>query len=97
MANPNIYYDLLRRPHVTEKSTVLQELRNQISFQVAPHANKSEDKKAIEALFKVKVVKVNIVNLPSKRRRTFGRPGATRPWKKAVVTLRKGDTIEPQV
>jgi large subunit ribosomal protein L23 len=97
MANPNIYYDLLRRPHVTEKSTVLQELRNQISFQVAPHANKSEVKKAIEALFKVKVVKVNIVNLPSKRRRTFGRPGATRPWKKAVVTLRKGDTIEPQV
>jgi len=97
MANPNIYYDLLRRPHVTEKSTVLQELRNQISFQVAPHANKSEVKKAIEALFKVKVVKVYIVNLPSKRRRTFGRPGATRPWKKAVVTLRKGDTIEPQV
>src|SRR5262245_20849832 len=97
MANPSIYYDLLRRPHVTEKASVLQELRNQLAFQVAPHANKSEIKKAIEALFKVKVVKVNIVNLPSKRRRTFGRPGATRPWKKALVTLRKGDTIEQQV
>lgn len=94
MANPSIYYDLLRRPHVTEKSTVLQELRNQLAFEVAPEANKSEIKKAIEALFKVKVVKVNIVNLPSKRRRTFGRPGESRPWKKAMVTLRKGDTIE---
>lgn len=97
MANPSIYYDLLRRPHVTEKASVLQELRNQIAFQVAPDANKSEVKKAIEALFKVKVVKVNIINLPSKRRRTFGRPGSTRPWKKALVTLRKGDTIEQQV
>jgi large subunit ribosomal protein L23 len=88
------YYDLMRRPHVTEKSTVLQELRNQFAFEVAPAANKTEVKKAVEALFKVKVLKVNIVTLPGKRRRTFGRPGETRPWKKAIVTLRKGDTIE---
>lgn len=94
MANPGVYYEILRRPHVTEKSSVLQELRNQHAFKVSPTANKSEVKKAVEALFKVKVVKVNIVNLPSKRRRTFGRPGVTRPWKKAIVTLRKGDTIE---
>lgn len=94
MANPSIYYDLLRRPHVTEKSTTLQELRNQLAFEVAPTANKSEVKKAVEALFKVKVVKVNIVNHPGKQRRTFGRPGETRTWKKALVTLRKGDAIE---
>lgn len=94
MANPSIYYDLLRRPHVTEKSTTLQELRNQLAFEVAPTANKSEVKKAIETLFKVKVVKVNMVNQPGKQRRTFGRPGETRAWKKALVTLRKGDTIE---
>ncbi len=94
MASPSIYYDLMRRPHVTEKSTVLQQLRNQLAFEVAPQANKTEIKKAIEALFKVKVLKVNIVNLPSKRRRTFGRPGESKPWKKALVTLRAGDTIE---
>ena len=94
MASIAAYYDLMRRPHVTEKTTVLQELRNQVAFEVAPRANKSEIKKAVEALFKVKVLKVNIVNLPGKRRRTFGRPGETRPWKKALVTLRKGDSIE---
>jgi large subunit ribosomal protein L23 len=94
MTNPNAYYDLLRRPHVTEKSSVLQELRNQLAFEVSPKANKSEVKKAIETLFKVKVVKVNMVKQPAKRRRTFGRPGHTRPWKKALVTLRAGDTIE---
>jgi large subunit ribosomal protein L23 len=94
MSKLNQYYDLLQRPHVTEKTTVLQGLRNQHAFRVAPHANKSEIKKAIEALFPVKVVKVNIVNNPSKSRRTFGRPGAAPAWKKAIVTLRKGDTLE---
>lgn len=94
MSKLNQYYDLLQRPHVTEKSTVLQGLRNQHAFRVAPHANKSEIKKAIEALFPVKVVKVNIVNNPSKSRRTFGRPGSAPAWKKAIVTLRKGDTLE---
>ena len=94
MANPNLYYRLIRRPVVTEKSSTLQGLNNQFTFEVIPEANKSEVKKAVEALFKVKVTAVNIVRLPSKQRRTFGRPGQTRPWKKAVVTLRKGDTIE---
>jgi len=94
MANPNLYYGMIRRPLVTEKSTALQELRNQFTFEVAPSANKPEVRKAVETLFKVKVMAVNIVNLPGKARRTFGRPGETRPWKKAVVTLRKGDTIE---
>ena len=93
MANPSLYYHLIRRPLVTEKSTTLQELRNQFTFEVAPDANKSEVKKAVETLFEVKVRKVNIVCLPGKTRRTFGRPGETRPWKKAVVTLRPGDTI----
>jgi ribosomal protein L23 len=45
-------------------------------------------------LFPVKVVKVNILNNPSKTRRTFGRPGSAPAWKKAIVTLRKGDTLE---
>jgi len=94
MANPNVYYSLVRRPHVTEKSTSMQEMNNQFTFEVSPEANKSEVKKAIETLFKVKVTAVNMVKLPSKTRRAFGRPGETRPWKKAIVTLKKGDTIE---
>ena len=94
MSKINQFYELLRRPHVTEKSTVLQSLRNQHAFRVAPDANKSEVKKAVEALFSVKVVKVNMVNLPSKQKRTFGRPGETKPWKKAVVTLKQGDSID---
>lgn len=94
MSKINQFYELLRRPHVTEKSTTLQSLRNQHAFRVASDANKSEIKKAVEALFSVKVVKVNILNTPSKARRTFGRPGETPAWKKAIVTLRKGDTIE---
>jgi large subunit ribosomal protein L23 len=94
MANPNVYYSLIRRPLVTEKSTGLQMLRNQYTFEVSPDANKSEVRKAIETLFKVKVEAVNMIKLPGKSRRTFGRPGETRPWKKAIVTLRKGQSIE---
>lgn len=94
MANPLQYYDVVRRPLVTEKSSKLQGMSNQFRFEVAPAANKSEVKKAIETLFSVKVLRVNMVSMPAKSRRMFGRPGQTRPWKKAVVTLRAGDTID---
>ena len=94
MANPNLYYNLLRRPLLTEKTSTLQELRNQYAFEVAREANKTEVKKAIETLFKVSVVKVNIINQTGKLRRQFGRPGHTKPWKKALVTLKEGDVIE---
>jgi large subunit ribosomal protein L23 len=93
MANPNQYYDVLVRPVVTEKSTVKQE-SGQYTFEVAASANKIEVRKAVETLFKVKVESVNMISLPGKIKRAFGRPGMTRPWKKAVITLRKGDTIE---
>lgn len=94
MANPHQYFDLIRRPLVTEKTTALQGLRNQFTFEVASGANKVEVRKAIETLFSVKVLKVNMISVPSKARRMFGRPGHTKPWKKAVVTLRKGDSID---
>ena len=76
------------------KSASMQAMRNQFTFEVASTSNKVEVKKAIETLFSVKVVKVNMVSVPSKQKRTFGRPGATKPWKKAVVTLRQGDSID---
>lgn len=94
MANPAQYYDIVRRPVVTEKSTSMQQLRNQFTFEVASGANKVEVRKAIETLFSVKVLKVNVVSMRGKARRMFGRPGETKPWKKAVVTLRKGDSID---
>ena len=94
MANPSQYYDLIRRPLVTEKSSAMQGRCNQFCFEVASAANKIEVKKAIETLFSVKVVRVNMVSMRGKTRRAFGRPGETRPWKKAVITLRQGDTIE---
>jgi large subunit ribosomal protein L23 len=94
MANPAQYYDVVKRPVVTEKSTSMQQLRNQFTFEVATDANKVEVRKAVETLFSVKVLKVNIVTMRGKARRMFGRPGETKPWKKAVVTLRKGDSID---
>lgn len=94
MANPAQYYGIVKRPVVTEKSTSMQQLRNQFTFEVATGANKIEVRKAIETLFSVKVVKVNMVPMRGKAKRMFGRPGETKPWKKAVVTLKKGDSID---
>ncbi|MBM3973359.1 MAG: 50S ribosomal protein L23 [Planctomycetes bacterium] len=94
MANPAQYYDIVRRPIVTEKSASMQAMRNQFTFEVAASANKVEVKKAIETLFAVKVLKVNMVSMQGKQKRTFGRPGSTKPWKKAVVTLKQGDSID---
>ena len=94
MVNAAQYYDIVRKPLVTEKSTVLQAIRNQYTFAVAPAANKSEIRKAIQTLFDVHVEKVRIINVPGKFRRFLGRPGRTTPWKKALVTLREGETIE---
>ena len=94
MANASLYYHLIKKPRVTEKSTVLQDIRGQYTFKVAKAANKREIRKAIEALFNVHVVKVNVMTVPGKARRILGRPGHTSPWKKAVVTRRKGEAIE---
>ncbi len=86
--------DIIIQPLVTEKSTSMHERCNQYCFEVAIGTNKVEVRKAIETLFSVKVEAVNVLRMPSKHRRMFGRPGATRPWKKAIVTLRQGDTID---
>ncbi len=93
-ANPQQYYSVLKKPLVTEKTTMQQELRNQYAFAVDPDTNKVEVRKAVEVLFGVRVKAVNIVRMPSKRKRMFGRPGLSRPWKKAIVTLHEGDAIE---
>lgn len=92
--NAEQFYDVIRRPLVTEKSSGAQEANNKFTFEVSNESNKVEVKKAVETLFSVKVESVNIVTMPAKRRRVFGRPGHVPAWKKAVVTLKDGDTID---
>jgi large subunit ribosomal protein L23 len=84
--------DLIRRPLVTEKATLLLE-NNQYTFEVVPQATKPQIKAAVEELFNVKVVSVNTYNPPQKQRRV-GRFAGHRPqYKRAVVTLAPGDSI----
>lgn len=90
MKNPR---DIVIKPVVTEKSYSLAR-KDKYTFVVAPDANKVEIKKAVEDLFKVKVLKVNTLNVKGKPRRVRGRTGYRPDYKKAVVTLRPGDKIE---
>ena len=85
--------EVLRRPVVTEKSTMLQE-QGRYSFEVAPQANKKQVKEAVERAFRVKVRGVNMIHMRGKRKRRGPSWYNTRSWKKAVVTLRSGDKIE---
>lgn len=92
LKSPRSLADLIRRPIVTEKATMLLE-NNQYVFEVAPQAKKPEIKAAIAELFSVKVVCVNTQNPPRKKRR-MGRFVGYRPqYKRAIVTLAPGDSI----
>jgi len=86
-------YEVLRRPLITEKNTLLQ-AEGKYTFEVAREANKHQVKQVVEKAFKVKVTAVNIMTVPSKERRVGGRIVLTQPWKKAIVTLKLGDKIE---
>jgi len=79
-------YEVLRRPLITEKATLLKE-GNRYVFEVAKEATKPQIKEAVEKAFKVKVAKVNIITVPGKTKR-MGRREVTSPtWKKAIVSL----------
>jgi large subunit ribosomal protein L23 len=86
-------YDVLRRPVITEKNTILQE-QSKYAFEVAHGANKQQVKRAVEEAFKVKVVAVNMITVPGKTRRVGRRQVKTSPWKKVLVTLEEGQKIE---
>jgi len=86
-------YEVLRRPLITEKSTVLQ-AQGKYAFEVAREATKPQIKQAVEKAFKVEVTAVNVVTVPGKRRRLGRRLLTAHPWKKAIVTLKLGDSIE---
>ena len=82
---------IIRRPLVTEKSTILREEGNVIAFEVDPSANKIEVKKAVEQLFKVKVEEVRLFNVRGKMKRMGRWAGKRRDWRKAYVRLKAGE------
>jgi len=87
-------FDVIKTARLTEKGTRQGEKLNQYTVVADPRANKFEIKRAVEELFKVKVVRVNTMNVPGKlRRQRTPQAGQDSDWKKAVVTLRKGDKI----
>ncbi len=87
------YDQIIRRPVITEKSTRLKDRNKEVCFEVDPKANKSEIKKAVEHLFKVKVEKVRTLKKTGKIRRVGRTQGKTGDWKKAYVTLREGEKM----
>lgn len=92
----NRYRNIILQPIVTEKSMGQAETMNKYHFRVHPHANKVEIRSAVEALFGVRVLGVNTMNVMGKsRRRSYRyRIGKTARWKKAIVTLAPGNSIE---
>ncbi len=88
-------YDLIQTVHLTEKGTLLTEKHNQYVFRVSPRANKIQIKQAIEKLFSKKVVRVNTCNYAGKKKRERRADyGRTPHWKKAIVTLAEGESID---
>ena len=86
-------FELLRSPVITEKATLASE-HNQVVFRVPLDANKSEIKAAVETLFKVKVDGVNTIRVKGKTKRFRGRPGRRSDYKKAMVRLAEGQSID---
>jgi len=87
-------YQVIKEPHITEKASFQKEGFNQISFKVHKQANKIEIKQAVEALLKAKVLEVRTINMRGKKRRMGRNTGKKPDWKKAIVRLAPGESIE---
>ena len=87
------HIDSIRSPIITEKATILSE-QNKTVFKVHNKANKKNIKKNIEKLFKVNVVKINIINQKSKLKMKQGKKTYKQGYKKAIITLKKGQSID---
>ena len=86
---------IIKRPFITERSTELGKIGKYV-FLVQDFATKPEVKKAVKAIYKVDAVSVNIINKPAKKKRMGSLKGSQRGYKKAIVTLKKGQKIEIQ-
>ena len=89
----NSLYNVIIRPIISERSYDLME-QGKYTFEVAKDAPKQEIRQAVEKLFNVHVVKVNTINVKPKTKRVRYVAGQTRSWKKAIVTVAEGDSIE---
>mgnify|MGYP006107489347 FL=1 len=87
------FLDSIRQPIITEKATILSEF-NKTVFKVHAGANKKSIKKNIEKLFKVTVIKVNIINQKRKKKIKQGKLSVKPGYKKAIITLKKGQSID---
>ena len=87
-------FKLIKRPHISEKATILSDKHRQFVFEVQKDANKSEVKQAIESLFNVKVSSVQLLNVKPKTRRFKQVEGQIKAWKKAYVRLEAGHDID---
>ena len=87
-------FDVLIAPKMSEKTLSLKEETNQFAFEVDQRANKIQIKESVEKSFKVSVLKVRTMNVRGKKKRLGRYQGLKSSWKKAIVTLKEGDTIE---
>jgi large subunit ribosomal protein L23 len=87
------HHQVVKGPIITEKSHLMKAESNKVTFKVDAKANKIEIRKAIEELFKVKVLAVNTINMRGKMKRLGRTEGERADWKKAIVTLAPGEKI----
>jgi len=89
-----IDHDIIKRPLITEKTTIQKELYNQVSFEVDRRANSVQIKRAIEAIFNIRVASVRTMHVKGKVKRRGRILGKRKDWKKAVVKLMPGERID---
>jgi large subunit ribosomal protein L23 len=87
-------YEIIKRPLITEKTSIQKEIANQLTFEVDRRANRIEIKRAIETAFKVRVTSVQTMLVKGKVKRRGRNIGKRRDWKKAIVTLMPGERID---
>jgi len=94
MSDALTLFGVLQSPVVTEKSTMVMAKGNQVVFKVATWANKPQIKAAVEELFKVKVLEIQTLNMSGKQKRFGNVSGRRKDWKKAIVRLAEGQSID---
>lgn len=87
-------YDIIKRPLITEKTSIQKEAANQLTFEVDRKANRIEIRRAIERIFNVRVATVRTMQVKGKVKQRGRIVGKRRDWKKAIVTLRPGERID---
>ena len=87
-------FEVIKRPLDTEKLDKLRDKQNKFAFEIDLKANKTEVKQAVESLFKVKVIDIKTAVVRGKMRRIGKSSGMRSSWKKAIVTLKEGDSIQ---